>query len=493
MKLQTLFSLLVAFTSMFHSVESSTAAEAKKNVILFVADDLGFQIGAYGDKVAKTPAMDRLASMGTKFTRAFCTTASCSASRSVIMTGLYNHATGHYGHAHGYNHFSTYDSVRPLSRILADAGYRTCSIGKYHLAPRSTYYFETYANKNIKGGSRNPVKMAMNAEEWIREDDDRPFFLYFCTSDPHRGGGPGNFANFNDRENPYPETKRNKFDPADMQPPPWLPQTDDVKGEWAEYYQAINRVDQGLEKLLEVLKETDHLDDTMILVTSDNGPPFPGAKTCLYQPGANLPLIVYNPDVEHRGVTTNATVCWADYTPTILDYCDVEPPKSPAIRPRENGESVSKNAKAVPYKFHGKSFLPALGQKTPEGFDEVYLSHTFHEITMYYPMRVIISGDYKLTFNIAHQLPYPFASDLYASPTWQGVLKRGDKMFGQRTVYSYLQRPRFELYNITKDPWESTNLANLPEHQKKLEELQAKLQTWQKQTRDPWELKWRYE
>ena len=76
-------------------------AAPQRNVVIIVADDLGFQLGCYGDKVAKTPNVDRLAAQGVRFTRAYCTTASCSASRSVLMSGLYNHATGHYGHAHG--------------------------------------------------------------------------------------------------------------------------------------------------------------------------------------------------------------------------------------------------------------------------------------------------------------------------------------------------------------------------------------------------------
>ncbi|MCA9070667.1 MAG: sulfatase-like hydrolase/transferase, partial [Planctomycetaceae bacterium] len=92
---------------------TSQAAETiKKNVVVIVVDDQGFQSGCYGNKAIKTPNIDRLAAEGVRFTRANCTTASCSASRSVLMTGLHNHSTGHYGHAHGYNHFSTYETVK---------------------------------------------------------------------------------------------------------------------------------------------------------------------------------------------------------------------------------------------------------------------------------------------------------------------------------------------------------------------------------------------
>lgn len=469
-----------------------SAAEIPKNVVLFVVDDQGFQAGCYGNGVIKTPSIDRLAKDGVRFTRAHCTTASCSASRSVLMTGLHNHATGHYGHAHGYNHFSTYESVRSLPVILAEGGYRTCSIGKYHLAPEYIYHFETYSNKGVQG-NRNAVRMAQNAKAWIAQDDDRPFFLYFCTSDPHRGGGPDGFSNHNDKPDYYPGVTQVKYTPEQVVVPPWMNDTLTTRKELAEYYQAISRLDQGLGVLLDALKETGHADDTLILFLSDNGPPWPGAKTNIYEPGSNLPLIVRHPQQKKRGIENDAVVVWADVTPTILDYCGVTPKPSPAIRTRENVGKPVANGPKVPYRFHGKSFLSVLEREHPEGWDENYMSHTFHEITMYYPMRSMISGRYKYIFNIAHELPYPFASDLHACPTWQEVLTKKPDNYGKRTVYSYLHRQRHELYDLKADPHESKNLATDPEHQAKLKELQAKIKAFQKRTKDPWLLKWEYE
>jgi N-sulfoglucosamine sulfohydrolase len=166
-------------------------------------------------------------------------------------------------------------------------------------------------------------------------------------------------------------------------------------------------------------------------------------------------------------------ITWADLTPTILDYAG-------ALRGDHN--------------FHGRSFLPVLEGKQEAGkWDEIYASHTFHEITMYYPMRVVRTRKYKLIWNIAHGLDYPFASDLYASATWQGVLRRGDKTYGPRTVEAYLHRPRFELYDLETDPWEGKNLADDQGFAEVLAELKAKLKAWQQQTKDPWIVKWRYE
>lgn len=488
----SLFSAILWSAPAIHAADEQPGSDQRKNVVLFVVDDQGFQAGCYGNSVIETPAIDRLAAHGTRFTRACCTTASCSASRSVLLTGLYNHATGHYGHSHGYNHFSTYESVRSLPVVLSEAGYRTCSIGKYHVAPEHVYHFETYRNQGVQG-NRNAVRMAENARRWLLEDDRRPFFLYFCTSDPHRGGGPGGFSNYNNDSGHYPGVTPVRYDPKEVVVPPWLPDQPEVREELAEFYQAISRLDQGLGRLLDALQETGHWDDTLIIFLSDNGPPFPGAKTNLYEPGMNLPLIVRWPEQQKVGISCDALVTWADVTPTILEYCGVEPQPAPPVRPRPNDGRPDAGGKAQPYVFHGRSFLSAIEEEHAEGFDEIYASHTFHEITMYYPMRVIVKGRYKYILNLAHQLPYPFASDLYRSPTWQGVLERQPETFGKRLVDDYIHRPRHELYDLHDDPHELHNLADASQHQQTLKQLQESLKAWQKRTNDPWLLKWEYE
>jgi N-sulfoglucosamine sulfohydrolase len=437
---------------------------APKNVVLFVADDLGLDAGCYGNRIVKTPHLDSLAAQGTRFTRAHCTTASCSASRSVILTGLYNHANGQYGHQHGEANFHTFARVRSLPLLLSAAGYRTCSIGKVHVQPEENYHFDHYLNENTFGG-RHTVNMAENARKFITSSDERPFFLYFCTPDPHRSGrGFGN-------ERAYPGLEEVTYDPGSIVVPHFLPNQPEVKQELAGYYQAISRMDAGLGRLIEVLKETGHWDDTLIIFASDNGMPFPGAKTTLYEPGTNLPLVIRRPG-QQAGVINDALANWTDLVPTILEYA---------------------GAKGPQYKLHGRSLLPILEQTRPEGWDEIYASHTFHEITMYYPMRSVTSGRYKYILNLAHPLQFPFASDLYASKTWQGVLTRSDPLYGSRATEAYLFRPRHELYDLERDPRELVNLAKSSEHAEILAELQAKLKAWQEETGDPWAVKYRYE
>ncbi|HVW00009.1 MAG TPA: sulfatase [Planctomycetaceae bacterium] len=439
-------------------------AQAKKpprNVVLMVADDMGLEAGCYGNPVIKTPNIDALAVAGTRFTHAFCTTSSCSPSRSVLLTGLHNHANGQYGLQHSVHNFGSYSTIRSLPGLLAEAGYRTCSIGKFHVQPAETYRFEKFANDGIQA-ARNSVRMAENAEAFIREADDRPFFIYYCSTDPHR-----NFAN----DKKYPGVTPIKYDPQQVIVPEYLPDQPEVRAELAEYYEAISRLDQGVGRMVQALKNTGHWDDTLVIFLSDNGMPFPGAKTTLYESGTRLPLIVRSPGQKPEQLT-NAMVTWADITPTILAYTGAARPK---------------------YKLHGRSVLPVLEQASPEGWDQIHGSHTFHEVTMYYPMRSIRTRKYHCIMNIAHELSYPFASDLWESAMWQGVLRRNDSRIGVRSTETFLHRPKYELYDVEQDPNEAHNLANSPEHAEILAKFQQQLREWQAETKDPWLVKYEHE
>ncbi|MGE3809558.1 MAG: sulfatase, partial [Gemmataceae bacterium] len=341
---------------------SAALPAAPRNVILIVTDDQGQDAGCYGNKVIQTPNMDRLAADGTLFKYAYCATASCSASRSVILTGLYNHANAHYGHQHSYHHFASYDNVKSLPVLMGQAGYRTARIGKYHVAPEKVYQFDTELKS--AAGHRNPVAMADNCKEFINQKSDKPFFLYFCTSDPHRGGGtvddsPYKPDRFGNKPGGYPGVKEVVYDPKEVIVPPFLPDTPACRAELAQYYQSVSRVDQGLGRLLQILKDAGHYDDTLIVYISDHGIAMQGAKTTTYDPGLRSPCIVRNPYEKKRGVVTDAMVSWVDITPTILDFAG----------------GLGKN------QFQGRSFLPILATPKTKGWDEIFASHTFHEIT----------------------------------------------------------------------------------------------------------------
>lgn len=441
----------------------------KPNVILVVSDDHGLDaLGCYGNTVIETPNMDQLAADGVKFTNAYCTSASCAASRSVILSGKFGHATGSYGHTHDYHHFSTFDTIQSLPNLLEEAGYYTARVGKYHLAPEKVYHF----NEILNADPRNTVEMADASKEVI--NSDKPFFLYFCPDDPHRGAPfkperwdmPNRFGN---KDEGYIGVKTTKYNPKNVIVPPYIPDTKQSREEIAEYYESINRIDQGLGKLLSYLEEAGKTENTIIIYISDNGMAFPGAKTTVYEPGIKLPCIVKNPLSDNKGKVNESLISWLDLTPTILDFCNVNYTAS---------------------HFHGRSFKSILGEQKAEGWDKVYASHTFHEITMYYPMRAYRKGKYKLIYNIAYQLQYPFASDLWASSTWQGIHRNQIEYYGERKVKDYLYHAEFELFDLEKDPFEAVNLATSPQYREVLEEMKEQLKAFQIKTNDPWQIVW---
>lgn len=482
--------LLAAVFALCASSGASDPPAAARNVVMIVADDHGCDTGAYGNTEVRTPHLDALAAQGTRFTHAFATTASCSASRSVILTGFQNHRTGQYGHQHHFHHFASFDHLRSLPRILADAGYHTARVGKYHVAPEEVYPFETV----IRASARNPVEMAERCREVLFAEDERPFFLYFATSDPHRSSKPsGNTTSveesdrFGNRAQPYPGVTPELYNPTKLSVPAWLPDTAVTRAELAQYYQSVSRVDQGVGALLQLLDEAGKADSTLVLYLSDHGAAFAGAKTSVYEPGLRSPLIVRHPDAK-PGVVHRAMVSWVDLTPTILDWAQVE---SPVLR---GAERAPLSRQAQPEGLHGRSFLSILDQPDAQGWDEIYASHTFHEITMYYPMRVVRERQYKLIWNLAHGLPYPFATDLWISSTWQQSYQEGlDARYGGRTVQQFLHRPKYELYDLRADPLESNNLASDPEHAQTLARLIEKLHRFQDETSDPWRVKQIYE
>lgn len=493
-------------------VAASDAAAAEKNIVFFITDDESPTLGCYGDPVAKTPHADALAADGTRFTHAFATTASCSASRSVVLTGLHNHVNGQYGHQHDFHKFTTFaDAIRlSLPQVLTRQGYRTAQIGKFHVAPEEVYGFETY----LRGNGRNAVQMAEACREFISDHtEERPFFLYFATADPHRGGGidenselelkPNLFGNRPDRGS-HAGVDEVFYDPATVPIPAFLSDTPETREELAQYYQSCSRIDQGLGRLIEILKQAGVYEKTLIVFTSDHGMAFSGGKTTVYEGGLRVPFLVRNPYEANRGVVSDAMLSHIDITPSLVDFAgglnaEKNAPKDLLDADaywRERGENLKENRHG-PHAFdhyHGRSWVSILGKPKAKHWDQIHASHTFHEIQMYYPMRVVRDRNFKLIWNIAAPLPYPFASDLWAASSWQAQYRKGmDAPYGMKTVGEYIQRPYFELYDMQQDPHETKNLADDPRYADTLESYKKKLRAFQQEMGDPWILKWEYE
>lgn len=453
----------------------------RPNIVVIVSDDHGREAtGCYGNRVVKTPNIDGLAADGVVFDYGFCTTASCGASRSVILTGLHNHTNRTFGLVHDHHHFSMAAGTKTLPELLNGAGYRTGRIGKKHYRPESMFPFQwdppDETEEELKR-QRDDLHMADRCKAFIDDDDGRPFFLYYCSHNPHRENlrqdHPLKPDDFGNPPAPFPGDEEVTFDADEVIVPRYLVDTAGTRAEIAEYYQSINRLDRGIGRLMGHLHDAGVMDNTVIFYLSDNGGAFPVAKTTLYEAGIRLPLIIRSPLHGVRGTASQALVNWADITPTVMDL---------AGSPIEATEQML-----------GRSMVPLLAEPNPVDWrDEVFLAHSFHEITNYYPMRVIRTRRHKFFYNIAWKLDFPTAADLYRSAAWQSALAAGDAI-GERSFDQYLHRPKFELYDLDADPMELNNIAGQPEQAALVDSFIARVKDYQRRTDDPWLHKWTYE
>lgn len=438
--------------------------EERKNVLLLIADDLGKQLSCYGARDIMTPNLDLLATQGTRFEQAFASTASCSGSRSVIYTGLHTHQNGQYGLASHRHHFVTFDHVDTAPKLLNQSGYRTGILGKIHVGPTSVYPWEIQRESD----TRDVAIIADQANEFFSQsqEDERPFFLTIGFHDPHRDRTRGGFGN--DQEYDY-RIVPGQYTPDGVNIPPFISDTPGTRFELAEYYNSIHRLDQGVGFVLEYLTNSGLADSTLVIFTSDNGPPFINSKTTLYDAGVCLPLIIRHPDLP-PSVSPNM-VSYVDILPTILDFAG-------------HPGTIDSTKKRI-----GHSLLPILGTDTQyPSFDEVFGSHTFHEVTNYWPTRFIRDKRYKYHRNLAWRLDFPFAADLYGSLSWEDIRNsnESDKMIGGRKLKDYFFRAPEELYDLQNDPNEVHNLVQDPEYARVLDTLRTKLEGWQRRTEDPW-------
>ncbi|TPX19028.1 uncharacterized protein E0L32_011272 [Thyridium curvatum] len=451
-----------------------------KNILLLIADDLGReQMSCYGAEVDITPNLDRLAAAGTQFDYAFTSTASCSGSRTVVYTGTHTHENGNYGLCHGKNGFQTFSNVETAPLLFNNLGYKTGILGKIHVGPDSIYPWQVREESE----SRNVAAIADRAEAFFRstKEEEKPFFLTVGFVDPHRQlqtrGGFGNVDGNYD-----PRLKDRIFSPEEINVPSFLSDIRQVRQEFAEYYRSIYRMDQGIGLILDALERENLADDTLVLFISDNGPPFLNSKTTLFEPGIRLPFLLRAPGTSTPGGRNPQLVSYIDILPTFLDWAGAsdkpsDPP--PAGAPKRLGRSV----------------LPVLNCAAPApGWDRVFGSHTFHEITNYWPTRFMRDRRYKYHRNVCWKLDFPFAMDLYASLSWEGMRNSGSAaadggrpaMVGPRPLRNYICRPPEELFDLEADPLELDNLAGKEEHAGPLAEMRAALEAWQRQTGDLW-------
>ncbi|GAB0095166.1 N-sulphoglucosamine sulphohydrolase [Sergentomyia squamirostris] len=459
---------------------------AKQNVLLLLADDGGFEMGAYRNRICQTPYLDALAKQSVIFNNAYTSVSSCSPSRAALLTGLPSHQNGMYGLHQGVHHFNSFNTVLSLPNILQSNGnIRTGIIGKKHVGPSEVYKFDferTEEQYPINQVGRNITNIKNLVREFLQSNDTRPFFLTVAFHDPHRCGHvTPQYGSFCERWGSgeegmglIPDWHPIYYVWDEIDIPYYVQDTEPARRDLAAQYTTISRLDQGVGLVLKELQEAGFDSNTLVVYTSDNGPPFPSGRTNFYDPGLAEPMFIRSPAADaRRNSVTYAMTSLLDLVPTFLDWFGIEYPKE---------------AKT---KLSGKSLLPILTTEPPNDPDAaIFASQSYHEVTMDYPMRAIRTKRYKLIHNLNYKSPFPIDQDFYVSPTFQDILNRtlsNQTIPWYKNLRQYYQRDEWELFDLKQDSGEMRNLAGNKAFDKIKNELQERLQKWLQETNDPWQ------
>lgn len=258
-----------------------------------------------------------------------------------------------------------------------------------------------------------------------------------------------------------------------IQLPYYVQDTEPARRDIAAQYTTISRLDQGIGLVIKELELAGQLDNTLIVYTSDNGPPFPAGRTNFYDPGMAVPMLISSPLHKTRWhQVTNAMTSHLDLVPTFLDWFQIS----------QNSESNDVQS------LTGRSLLPLLDKEPSETDLPVFGSHNFHEVTMAYPMRTVRTKRYKLIHNLNFGIKFPIDQDFYVSPTFQDLLNRTITKMPipwYKTLRTYYQRDEWELFDLKLDGTESTNIVGKKDYAGVLKDLKEKLWAWQVETNDP--------
>ena len=460
--------MILPFTAcLLASLSCSQAPPAPQppNVLFITADDLGLQLGCYGDTVIETPELDAFAASGVQFDVAYVAQASCSPSRSAMFTGLYVHATGQYGLTNA-SPFALHPHLEDatIPNILKRAGYRTGIIGKLHVDPGASFQFDYRQTSYVE--ARQVKLVAERASEFMTQAGEQPFFLMVNYTDPHahRERDPENNQVFSDwtfldRAEGIPETL---VEPSAKTVFPFQQiDSPEQRERVAGYYNEVKRLDTGVGFLLETLERHGHADNTLVIFIGDHGPPFNRGKTTTYEGGLRVPFLVRWPGVS-KPMRSSAMVSTVDILPTILDATgatsDVE--------------------------MHGRSLRPVLENANAQWRE--FLVGEFHmHGRPWFPRRAIRDARYKLIHNLLADSARPSSAidgDIGYSTSRDERYARTDI----RTAFdTFAEPPEFELYDLEQDPWEFRNVAGNPDHAEVEQRLKSALETWRQETDDP--------
>ena len=447
------------------------------NILLAYSDDQSYpHASALGDPAVSTPAFDRVAREGVVFAHSYTACPSCTPSRSALLTGRPIWRLGEAGLLYGTLH----PEFPLFTHILEDAGYHAGFVGKpwapgdWRAGGLTRHPFgREYAGRPEPDPPHgiDTRDYAANFEDFLAaRPEGAPFFFFFGATEPHRDYEPG-------------IGRRSGLDPDKVDVPPYLPDAPEVRSELLDYYYEIEHFDRHLGRMLDALERIGELDNTLVVVTSDNGMPFSRTKATLYDGGTRMPTAVRWGARVPAGRRVDDFISHVDFAPTFLDAAGLPP------NPMHDGRSLmplltsSKGGRLDPERAH---VLTAMERHTwcrPEGAT--------------YPMRAIRTHDYLYIRNFepdrwptggpefisSNKAPH---GDIDDGPFKDFMLRPETRRdFPREFELGFGKRPLEELYDCRADPHQMRNLATDPKHDEQRAQLWARLESDLTETADP--------
>jgi len=465
-----LTALLLFFTGCQSKIEK------RPNILFCISDDQSYiHTSIHGTQEINTPNFDRVANSGVLFNNAYTNVSSCAPSRASILTGRNIWELEEGGLLFG----GLPEKFISFSHLLQKSGYATGRTGKgyapanvkdkpYHNQPIAQAYNEL--TMDSPEGISN-IDYSKNFSEFLsKKDKDKPFFFWYGGREPHRNYKRGIGA----------ESGKNI---SKIEVPGFLPDNEIVRNDIADYYYEIEWFDTHLGRMIKALEEAGELDNTIIIITSDNGMPFPRSKTTCYDYGTHMPLAICWGNKIKEGARVDDFISFIDFAPTILDATGID----------------------IPEAMTGNSFLDVLlankSGQVDSTRDRVFTALERHTYCrpggMPYPIRTIRKGDWLYMINFEpdrwpagdHDFNSPhqgFFGDIDAGPTREYLIANKDTpMLKYYFDLSVAKHPKVELYNVKEDPFQLHNLASKSEYNELSKELQAELFAYLKKTKDP--------
>ncbi|NWK57592.1 sulfatase [Verrucomicrobiaceae bacterium N1E253] len=407
-------------------------AESKPNIVYIMADDLTHRdLGCYGGQ-AHTPHIDALAKQGKRFTQCFQAAPMCSPTRHNIYTGLYPVKSGAYP-----NHTFAKSGTKSIVHYLKPLGYRVALSGKTHIAPKEVFPFEY-------SGKKNPDMKAIDELMRDSKSSGKPFCLFACSNEPHT---------------PWDKGDASRYPVDQIKLPPYYVDTPETRKGFAKYLAEITYYDSQVGQILALLDQHGLTENTLVMVTSEQGNSLPFAKWTCYDSGLQSGLVCRWPGVVEAGTSSDALVEFVDFTPTFIDAAGGSRPAT----------------------LDGQSLLPLLKGESNEHKDYVYgimTTRGIHSGSDYYGIRSVRSKSHKLIVNLSPEAEFSnTCMKTKEFKSWEARAAAGDA-HAATTVARYKKRPALELYDLTKDPFEMNNIASNPENAPLIAALRTQLETW---------------